>query len=568
MPRRRYRLFTVFAVVIVILLYRVVQNSWDSQQPTIIGVGHSQPPPNVPAPNHDKPDAPVKEQTPLEENKQEKPKADHVAQKVDDEVTVGAQKPVQQEGHVGEEAKKGVSSDETQTKQPNVGTMPEIDSTLTSGTKTVNDPDEEIPLQKPPTTTTSDGNDITKPTKVHWTKPKERFPLLKESIITLPTGTAKTIPKIQHVFPPEADGPKKKRLQRQALVKEEIQRSWEGYRKHAWMHDELRPVSNKSRDPFCGWAATLVDSLDTLWIAGLKDEFDEAAKAAKAIDFTHSNRLEIPVFETTIRYLGGLIAAYDVSGGASGGYSFLLDKAVELAEILMGIFDTPNRMPLMYYQWWPEYTSEPHQATRASMAELATLSLEFTRLAQLTAQHKYYDAIDRITNGLVDMQKAGTVMPGLFPENVDISGCNRTATRLRDFASKAAKAQIDSEEPQKEPEGYTSAGENGGASAQKPPDAQGRGNNDGRLERRAPPPSQQRDVDAALSASKPHTSKPRPKSQVPLRADGNEAEWDCVPQGFIPAGYQAFHMGGGQDSAYEYFGKVGFLRYNTNKVAC
>ncbi|TWU78182.1 hypothetical protein ED733_007733 [Metarhizium rileyi] len=325
------------------------------------------------------------------------------------------------------------------------------------------------------------------PTKLRWTKPKQHFPLAKENIITLPTGIAKSIPRIQHVFPPEAEGPRQKRLKRQAMVKEEIQRSWAGYRKHAWMHDELLPVSNGSRDPFCGWAATLVDSLDTLWIAGLRDEFDEAAKAVQTIDFTFTHSRNIPVFETTIRYLGGLIAAYDVSGGASGGYSFLLDKATELAEVLMGIFDTPNRMPVLYYAWMPENTSQPHQATRAGMAELATLSMEFTRLAQLTSQHKYYDAIDRITNGLIELQKTGTKLPGLFPENLDISGCNRTPTMQRDAMSKAAKDRVGSEVP-----------------SQRSP----RGHDEG--------------------------------------------------EGFVPGddlGAESYHMGGGQDSAYEYFGK-------------
>jgi mannosyl-oligosaccharide alpha-1,2-mannosidase len=83
---------------------------------------------------------------------------------------------------------------------------------------------------------------------------------------------------------------------------------------------------------------------------GLKEEFEEALKGIKKIDFTTSRRKDIPVFETVIRYLGGLIGAYDVSGAK---YKVLLDKACELADILMGTFDTPNRMPLTYYLWAP-----------------------------------------------------------------------------------------------------------------------------------------------------------------------------------------------------------------------
>ena len=82
----------------------------------------------------------------------------------------------------------------------------------------------------------------------------------------------------------------------------------------------------------------------------LKDEFEEAVEAVKEVDFTTSARNDIPLFETVIRYLGGLVAAYDISGGTN---KILLDKAVELADILMGAFDTPNRMPMTFYMWKP-----------------------------------------------------------------------------------------------------------------------------------------------------------------------------------------------------------------------
>ena len=115
-------------------------------------------------------------------------------------------------------------------------------------------------------------------------------------------------------------------------------------------HDELRPVTGGFRDPFNGWAATLIDSLDTLWIMDMKTEFAAAIDTVRKIDFTISARNDIPVFETTIRYLGGLLGAYDVSGHR---YTVLLDKAIQLADILVGAFDTPNRMPVLYYRWAP-----------------------------------------------------------------------------------------------------------------------------------------------------------------------------------------------------------------------
>lgn len=183
-----------------------------------------------------------------------------------------------------------------------------------------------------------------------WTRQKEHFPVPTESIITLPTGKPEMIPKIQFTFPEESAVDKIEREQKLEAIKEAFQHAWSGYKANALLHDELTPVSGEYKDPFNGWGATLVDSLDTLWMMGLEDEFEKAVQWVKKINFTTSGRKDIPLFETVIRYLGGLISAYDVSRAK---HQILLDKAVELADILMGSFDTPNRMPVTFYYWAP-----------------------------------------------------------------------------------------------------------------------------------------------------------------------------------------------------------------------
>ncbi|MCJ1404258.1 hypothetical protein MMC11_007483 [Xylographa trunciseda] len=258
---------------------------------------------------------------------------------------------------------------------------------------------------------------------IHWVQQLEHFPIPSESVIPIPTGRPSSIPKIQHVFRDESSIARIEREKKLAAVKEAFQHSWAGYKRpQSWLQDELSPVSGNSRNPFCGWAATLVDTLDTLWIMGMEEEFQQAALAVGEIDFTTSIRSDIPLFETTIRYLGGLIAAHDLSGGK---YKVLLNKAVELADVLMGAFDTPNRMPITYYFWKPTFASQPHRAsTRVVLAEIGSLSVEFTRLAQITKQAKYYDAVARITNEF-EMWQNNTKLPGLWPRYVDASGCKK-----------------------------------------------------------------------------------------------------------------------------------------------
>ena len=56
--------------------------------------------------------------------------------------------------------------------------------------------------------------------------------------------------------------------------------TWAAYTKYAWGYDEIRPISKKGKlwwSPYRS-GATLIDSLDTLWIMGMKDEFKAAVE--------------------------------------------------------------------------------------------------------------------------------------------------------------------------------------------------------------------------------------------------------------------------------------------------
>ena len=57
--------------------------------------------------------------------------------------------------------------------------------------------------------------------------------------------------------------------ERQKAVIDAFRHAWTGYRKFAWGHDELKPVSRSFSEWF-GLGLTLIDSQDTMWILGLK----------------------------------------------------------------------------------------------------------------------------------------------------------------------------------------------------------------------------------------------------------------------------------------------------------
>ena len=86
-------------------------------------------------------------------------------------------------------------------------------------------------------------------------------------------------------------------------VRAGIQHAWGGYRDHAWGQDNLLPLSGRGADGGFHHAVTLVDSLDTLWIAGLYGEFDKAVDWAAQNLPSAFDRLGqgVSAFETTIR---------------------------------------------------------------------------------------------------------------------------------------------------------------------------------------------------------------------------------------------------------------------------
>ncbi|KAL1692193.1 glycoside hydrolase family 47 protein [Schizophyllum commune] len=97
------------------------------------------------------------------------------------------------------------------------------------------------------------------------------------------------------------------------LVRNAFVHAYNGYRRQAFGHDEVRPVSGKVVDGFNAWAVSAVDGLDTMWLMGLGDMFEEAVDLVSQQTWAMGEKHAAPFFETTIRYLGGLLSAYAMS---------------------------------------------------------------------------------------------------------------------------------------------------------------------------------------------------------------------------------------------------------------
>ncbi|GBF63937.1 endoplasmic reticulum mannosyl-oligosaccharide 1,2-alpha-mannosidase [Trichophyton mentagrophytes] len=276
----------------------------------------------------------------------------------------------------------------------------------------------------PGTTTTTTTTTAPSDRAFSWAHVPQKYAV--RSMIKMPRGDPSSIPLIQHRFSGKEDEDARRlRLSRLEAVKGNFSHAWNGYKAHAWMADEVAPLSGLALNPFGGWAASMVDGLDTLWIMGLYDEFAEAVKAIDDIDFNNCTVDEVNVFETTIRYLGGLLGAYDVSGQK---YPSLLRKAVEIGQMLYVAFDTPNRMPIAHWDFKKAAAgARPKAADQMIVAEIGSLTMEFTRLTQLTGDPKYFDAVQRIMNAM-EKQQSKTKLPGMWPFMIDAAAMNFRAS--------------------------------------------------------------------------------------------------------------------------------------------
>ncbi|QCE00982.1 mannosyl-oligosaccharide 1,2-alpha-mannosidase MNS1 [Vigna unguiculata] len=184
-------------------------------------------------------------------------------------------------------------------------------------------------------------------------------------------------------------------IQRREKVKEAMLHAWGSYEKYAWGQDELQPQSKSGVNSFGGLGATLVDSLDTLYIMGLNEQFQKAREwVANSLDFNKD--YEASVFETTIRVVGGLLSAYDLSGD-----KVFLDKAREIADRLLPAWNTPTGIPYNIINLSHGRAHNPSWTGGESiLADSGTEQLEFIALSQRTGDPKYQQKVENVITRL------------------------------------------------------------------------------------------------------------------------------------------------------------------------
>ncbi len=169
-------------------------------------------------------------------------------------------------------------------------------------------------------------------------------------------------------------------------VRQETRHAWSGYKQYAWGYDALKPLSKTGHNWYeKSLLMTPVDALDTLLIMGLDSEAKEAQELiANTLSFDHD--MYVQNFEITIRILGGLISAYQLTGDER-----LLKQADELGSRLLPVFESKTGLPYTHVN----LRTGAVKGKVSNPAETGTLLLEFGMLSKLTGKPVYYEKAKR-----------------------------------------------------------------------------------------------------------------------------------------------------------------------------
>ncbi|KAM4663151.1 LOW QUALITY PROTEIN: endoplasmic reticulum mannosyl-oligosaccharide 1,2-alpha-mannosidase [Discoglossus pictus] len=178
--------------------------------------------------------------------------------------------------------------------------------------------------------------------------------------------------------------------ERQEAVIQTFQHAWKGYKEFAWGHDELKPIS-KSYNEWFGLGLTLIDALDTMWIMGLKEEFEEARQWVST-KLTFDKNVDVNLFESTIRILGGLLSTYHLTQDA-----MFLDKAKDIGTRLLPAFNTPSKVPYSDVNIGRGTAHPPRWTSDSTVAEVTSVQLEFRELSRVTGNNQFQKVVDQVT---------------------------------------------------------------------------------------------------------------------------------------------------------------------------
>ncbi|GAB1207992.1 hypothetical protein APSETT445_006729, partial [Aspergillus pseudonomiae] len=180
--------------------------------------------------------------------------------------------------------------------------------------------------------------------------------------------------------------------------------------------DRFHPISktgSQMSPSGLGWI--IVDSLDTLMIMNLTAQLSDARKWLNR-DLTYNQDQDVNTFEMTIRMLGGLLSAHYLSNllpdiSSRRDYIYL-SRAVDLADRLLGAYDSPSGIPYASVNIGTGKGLPSHaDGGASSTAEVTTLQLEMKYLAHLTGKEVYWRKAENVMKVIDDHRMQDGLLP-------------------------------------------------------------------------------------------------------------------------------------------------------------
>ncbi|KAH8832921.1 glycoside hydrolase [Flagelloscypha sp. PMI_526] len=142
-----------------------------------------------------------------------------------------------------------------------------------------------------------------------------------------------------------------------------------------------------------------------MWIMELKDEWNDAVTEVANATFSQSSSEYAPFFETVIRYLGGVLSAYSLSGD-----SRLLRPAEDLGSGLLKALNTSTGLPMFAVQLKTGFTRQGW-ISDVLYSEAMSCQLEYKFLAHVTGKEEFYHPVEHIMQVIEDSNTPDSAYP-------------------------------------------------------------------------------------------------------------------------------------------------------------
>jgi hypothetical protein len=200
-------------------------------------------------------------------------------------------------------------------------------------------------------------------------------------------------------------------------VRDAFVHSVDGFARHAWAHDEIRPTTNRTNDSWGGFGCVLHDSLDTALIMGLDKIANRIVDQLGTVSFLKD--WDAHVFEYTIRYLGSLLSAFELRGRRD---SSLLANAAMIGDRLLSAFNSSTGLPFGVVNLETRKRKTASWLNGAAvLAEAGSIQLEFAVLSRETGNDVFEKVSRKAFDFLLSKQPA---VNGMFPLLIDIETGN------------------------------------------------------------------------------------------------------------------------------------------------